>query len=59
MFGALSAIGALSPEDRLRWANRLKHVGDPIPERDRCVNCDDRAGDNGWCPDCWSEIAPT
>jgi hypothetical protein len=30
-----------------------------VPERDRCVNCDERATDNGWCCACWAEIIPS
>ncbi len=34
-----------------------------VPAEERCVNegaegCAGRAGDSGWCPPCWSTIAP-
>lgn len=28
------------------------------PEKDRCVNCDAEAEENGWCLACWAEIVP-
>lgn len=44
-----------------RWMAGIR--AEHVPEAERCVNegaegCTQRADESGWCPACWSTIAP-
>lgn len=66
--GTLTALAHCSEEERRAWGQRLvddlrRYPKEPlppsevVPEEKACVNCWRLAMDNGWCPECWAEIA--
>lgn len=50
--------GVAVHEATKRWMEMIRR--EIVPEKERCVGCDDaRAGENGWCPECWATIEPS
>lgn len=53
---------AWNSEAMLRYMSGIRTP--QVEEFDRCVNegavgCTVKADERGWCPECWSTIAPT
>ena len=66
--GTLTALAHCSEEERRAWGQRImddlrRYPKDPaprsefIPDEDQCMNCYRRAMENGWCLECWAEVA--
>lgn len=39
------------------WSGDEMHEGQSVPEKERCVGCDEnRADASGWCAECYAEV---